>query len=60
MFLDDLRHRPMPISGDDLKALGLKPGKQYQVILDRVRAAVMDDINLPENPEELLLAIDDS
>lgn len=53
-FLDDLRHRPMPLKGDDLKALGIKPGKQYQVILDKVRGAVMDDLLLPGEPKDIL------
>lgn len=57
LFLDDLRHRPMPITGDDLKAWGIPPGKQYQTILDQVRAAVMDDVALPNNPKALLTAL---
>jgi tRNA nucleotidyltransferase (CCA-adding enzyme) len=56
-YLDDLLHRPIPITGDDLKALGIPPGKQYQVILDKVRAAVMDDVILPTNPTLLLTAL---
>ncbi len=58
LFLEDLRHRPMPINGDDLKKLGIPPGKQYQIILDKVRAAVMDDKVLPDHPEALLAALD--
>jgi hypothetical protein len=55
LFLDDLRHRTSPITGNDLKTMGIPPGKYYQVILDRVWAAVMDNAPLP-TPEELLFA----
>lgn len=57
LYLDDLRHRAMPIDGNDLKRLGLPPGKRYQIILDQVRAAVMDDQTLPDDPVHLLKAL---
>jgi hypothetical protein len=57
LFLEDLRHRPMPINGNDLKKLGISPGKQYQIILDKIRAAVMDDRVLPEHPKAILAAL---
>ena len=34
---------PPLITGDDLKALGLSPGPRFKEILDRVRAAQLDE-----------------
>ncbi|MUL38835.1 CBS domain-containing protein [Gloeocapsopsis dulcis] len=43
-----------PLNGNDLKALGYKPGPLYRVILDELLAATLDGTIEPSaNPEEL-------
>jgi tRNA nucleotidyltransferase (CCA-adding enzyme) len=41
-----------PLSGDDLKALGYKPGRQFRQILDDLLAATLDGAIAAQPPEQ--------
>ncbi len=44
-----------PLNGNDLKAMGYKPGPQYKTILDRLLSATLDgEIETKEEAEELV------
>ncbi|MBA3530622.1 MAG: CCA tRNA nucleotidyltransferase, partial [Ardenticatenales bacterium] len=43
LFLDELRHRTLAVSGSDLRASGLPPGPLYKEILDSIQAAMLDN-----------------
>lgn len=44
------------VTGDDLRALGLKPGPEFAIILDQLRAACLDGAVTDEAGERALLA----
>ena len=54
-FLDDLRHRQMMISGQDLRHSGLPPGPSYKTILNTIHQAVLDDIAPDEASQRKLM-----
>ncbi|WP_226575750.1 CBS domain-containing protein [Microseira wollei] len=41
-YLSDLSHIKAPLNGNDLKALGYKPGRQFKEILDALLVATLD------------------
>jgi tRNA nucleotidyltransferase (CCA-adding enzyme) len=41
-FITQLKHTKIKTTGEDLKKLGLKPGKLYSKILDALRDAKLD------------------
>ena len=55
-YLDDLRRRPLAVSGDDLRAAGLPPGPRYRVLLDAVHAAVLNGTATDADAQRALLA----
>ena len=44
-----LRSNPLPVSGDDLVATGMKPGPEFRVLLDKFKRMY---INNPQTPKE--------
>ena len=42
-YLTEWSHIKAPLNGNDLKALGYKPGKQFKEILDALLTAILDD-----------------
>jgi tRNA nucleotidyltransferase (CCA-adding enzyme) len=54
-FMTIWRHQRTTINGNDLKQMGLPPGPQYKVILERLRFAWLDgDITTPDEEQDLL------
>ncbi len=56
LFLDDLRHRTLAVSGAALRDSALPPGPAYQDILDTLRAAMLDGEAPDEAAQRALLA----
>jgi tRNA nucleotidyltransferase (CCA-adding enzyme) len=53
-YCQHLRPRQIHLSGEDLRALGVKPGPIYRKIFQQVRAALLDGhIHTPEDEREL-------
>lgn len=50
------RHVKTAVTGDDLRAMGLKPGPQFAVLLDKLLAARLDGEAADEADERALLA----
>ncbi|HXE57301.1 MAG TPA: hypothetical protein VNK43_04815 [Gemmatimonadales bacterium] len=50
---EPLTRKALAVTGDDLRAIGIKPGPQMGAVLDRLLAMVIDDPSL--NRRELLL-----
>ncbi len=58
LYLDSLQHLRPRLKGGDLKKLGLEPGPQFQEILQKVRAALLDgQIRTPEEELQFVLSL---
>ncbi len=55
-FYQEWRGVKTAVTGDDLRAMGLKPGPEYAVILDQLLAARLDNLINSEAEERALLA----
>jgi hypothetical protein len=44
-----LRDNPLPVSGDDLVSMGMKPGPEFRILLDKFKKMY---INNPQTPKE--------
>jgi hypothetical protein len=55
-YLNDLRQRTISISGHDLRALGLPPGRLYKTILNTIHAAMLDGEATDEAAQREMLA----
>lgn len=55
-YLTNLSHIKAPLNGNDLKALGYKPGRQYSQMLDELLTATLDGLISDKASGELFLA----
>lgn len=55
-YYQQWRHVKTAVGGDNLREMGLKPGPEYAVILDRILAAKLDGEITDEKGERALLA----
>lgn len=54
-YLTNLVQVKAPLNGNDLKALGYKPGPQYKIVLDQLLTATLDgEIRTPQEAEALV------
>jgi len=51
-YLSQWSHVTPPIDGNDLKALGYKPGKQFRRMLEDLVVAMLDGAIVPSSPAE--------
>lgn len=55
LFLDNLQHRTLAVNGDDIKALGVLPGRIYKTILEKIHAALLDGVITSEAEQRAML-----
>lgn len=55
-YYQEWRHVKTAVTGHTLRQMGLKPGPEYSVILDKLRAARLDGTVTDETGEQALLA----